>query len=1100
MTMPTDFKSRFLQAVEDDRGQFDFDRAVELAAEYLSETDGCKVYPILRKEAPYDMVGLLNGELRLYLFDNKASDRADERIDRNAFGEQAEPLYAFLRSTANKSEWEPEDEIEKIVYTAVRVLSGAEYRQIDIREVSLHFITLNESADLPNIRRAMRFGKLLAHLAVRSLADLTASSKDPVELLGEVIPRPVPEAHVPSEPDESAPLGEESADYQSFKDSILSRCEAKVSFSEAFRAVLKMTADVVRITENLPFAPTVLDKGPCDFLVETDRELRLYILDRQVFERDNETVKLADFRSFTTRLADLLRRFQQSDFRSAASDGSPLLFLSVLKALGGPGYQPKPLRIFLLSFNRMERTAEQGYQNCIGRLVVQICGRSLEAGWSDHAQELLKWLRQTQEGRNTEPYRPRGAVIKEIPSVGTGQAPGGMCPSCGYEAPLKGDDCMPVDPPKAPPIKTLVPANNARRQSTPSDAAYQDEGSASEFRRKLIEETRVGVPHEVLFETVKEILCDAGRYEEISDVCLADKYCTGRTIAIDGYSFDEENGVLSLILLDDGECSPEPAELLKTDFEALADKLLGFFELSWSGELLRRFVETDTQEGACAYSIRNSCQQDAVLRLELVVVTMGRNAMRKSAKPVGGQTHGIGWSAELIDYLTLYELSKADATPSIDFDQLSPGEPVPILQTVDETVGYSAYVGRIAASALVKIYDVFGQRVLSGNVRAFLSSTNKVNKGMLETIEKERDKFFAYNNGICVVAESIRKDNVSGMEVLKGAVDFQIVNGGQTTATLHYAATKKNLSLDGVYVQMKLSVMPRDMDADKRLLFVKNISKYANSQSKVQDSDLGANTLFQIAFKKASEHPSCMFRTLERPTPFYWYYERSRGSYRVESLKSPKLPGGIKFEDRYPRKCKFDKTDLAKWALSFAELPNVVSLGAQKCFLRFSRRIDELEREDPNLRFVSPEFVRHCLGKGVVFRFTDELIRDSQWYKESRSYKANLIAYALALLARMIRLQWGEDAALNFMSFAETQSVPPSLAPLIDECARLARRAFNDEERGWDDVGEWVKKAECWEMLKAYGKTLTTDQISALSPYVVRFSEPVTFPNDEEVK
>ena len=94
--------------------------------------------------------------------------------------------------------------------------------------------------------------------------------------------------------------------------------------------------------------------------------------------------------------------------------------------------------------------------------------------------------------------------------------------------------------------------------------------------------------------------------------------------------------------------------------------------------------------------------------------------------------------------------------------------------------------------------------------------------------------FLAYNNGISVTAESVdivRDEN--GKPSIRRIRDMQIVNGGQTTASIFNAHKdrKINADLSKVFVQMKLSVItsPEDMDE-----IVPRISAFANTQNKVQ--------------------------------------------------------------------------------------------------------------------------------------------------------------------------------------------------------------------------------------------------------------------------
>ena len=69
---------------------------------------------------------------------------------------------------------------------------------------------------------------------------------------------------------------------------------------------------------------------------------------------------------------------------------------------------------------------------------------------------------------------------------------------------------------------------------------------------------------------------------------------------------------------------------------------------------------------------------------------------------------------------------------------------------------YDAYLGIVPGKFLGEIYYDYGSRLLQGNVRAFLSFRGNVNKGIRSTIMKQPENFFTYNNGIAIVARSVR--------------------------------------------------------------------------------------------------------------------------------------------------------------------------------------------------------------------------------------------------------------------------------------------------------------------------------------------------------
>ena len=89
---------------------------------------------------------------------------------------------------------------------------------------------------------------------------------------------------------------------------------------------------------------------------------------------------------------------------------------------------------------------------------------------------------------------------------------------------------------------------------------------------------------------------------------------------------------------------------------------------------------------------------------------------------------------------------------------------------------------------LAKIYGLYGSKVLESNVRSYLQNRTKVNKKIKLTIEDEPEMFFAYNNGLTVTASDIKIDNNHRITSMR---NFQIVNGGQTTASILSASDNR---------------------------------------------------------------------------------------------------------------------------------------------------------------------------------------------------------------------------------------------------------------------------------------------------------------------
>ena len=126
-------------------------------------------------------------------------------------------------------------------------------------------------------------------------------------------------------------------------------------------------------------------------------------------------------------------------------------------------------------------------------------------------------------------------------------------------------------------------------------------------------------------------------------------------------------------------------------------------------------------------------------------------------------------------------------------------------------------------------------RVLFDNVRGFILQS-KYNKNIETTLDSEPTKFFFYNNGITIVAESISASEInSGKKVKLEISNFQVLNGGQTLRTIHnYNKKNKNNIVE------KLS----DAEVLVRMLNITDdalkgrIGEYTNSQNSINERDL----------------------------------------------------------------------------------------------------------------------------------------------------------------------------------------------------------------------------------------------------------------------
>ena len=374
---------------------------------------------------------------------------------------------------------------------------------------------------------------------------------------------------------------------------------------------------------------------------------------------------------------------------------------------------------------------------------------------------------------------------------------------------------------------------------------------------------------------------------------------------------------------------------------------------------------------------------------------------------------------------------------------------------------YSVYLAIISGELLAQLYDEFRDRLLEKNVRSFLQVKGAVNKGIRDTLRDEPDMFLAYNNGISVTAESVeivRDEN--GKPSIKSIRDMQIVNGGQTTASIFNARKDKkvNADLSKVFVQMKISVITSSDDMDD---IVPRISAFANTQNKVQIADFSANDPFHRRIEELS-------RTIWAPAqggllPQNWFYERARGQYADMLARESTTLRRKKYKEQHPL---FTKTDLAKYENTWDQLPFYVSEGAQKNFRRFTIRVSQRKGKRPD-----EQYYHNLIAKAILFRRTEKLVSQQQY----GGYRANIVTYTLAFLS------YKTAQRIDLERIWKEQSLSAALEKEIVGISKFIHQTIVNPPGG-ANVGEWCKKEECWKKIKEHeyeiSRQLTEELIS----------------------
>lgn len=369
------------------------------------------------------------------------------------------------------------------------------------------------------------------------------------------------------------------------------------------------------------------------------------------------------------------------------------------------------------------------------------------------------------------------------------------------------------------------------------------------------------------------------------------------------------------------------------------------------------------------------------------------------------------------------------------------GGPVPCLALSDGTGEYTAYLAFFPAPLLARIYGDYGPRLLEKNVRSYLQARGKVNKGIQTTIREAPQRFLAYNNGISATAESVSVTE-NGSSHLVRLRDFQIVNGGQTTASIYHAVRKEKADISKVTVQVKVTVVHR---AGQVAEFVPLISLYANSQNKVNTADFSANDVFHQKLESLS-------RTIWAPAadgmsrPTRWYYERARGSHLDDKARAGTPARQKAWLAEHPMAQKFTKTDVAKYEHVWDQLPHETGKGAEKNFVEWTLRRTRGGLAEPDDRFF-----RELVAKAILWRRAEKIVAGLKL----GGYRANVVAYSIAWLSRET------GGRLDLEGIWKKQALPREVEGALEIISKDTFRYLTTTAAG-RNVTEWAKKEDCW--------------------------------------
>lgn len=542
-------------------------------------------------------------------------------------------------------------------------------------------------------------------------------------------------------------------------------------------------------------------------------------------------------------------------------------------------------------------------------------------------------------------------------------------------------------------------------------------------------------------------------------------------IKINGYVINESGERLQIFLVDDSsiDLGMQQEELLisqKSYYEQQFNRAVKFVNKS-----IKKHLDDDIQDSSPVKALVNFLSSTPGLEqidvIEIFLVSTAVSVEKRGTEPqpkkiefdddaitvkysVGKETKSktIGIFKRLIDLNFIYSVLISQGNREVlvvDFEHLFPSE-IHLIKAADEK-HFESYLCVLPAALIAELYRKYSTRILEKNVRSFLQFKG-VNQGIRDTIKRSPELFIAFNNGMTITAVDSQIKEDQGKYVLKSLTDFQIVNGGQTTASIYFSK-KEGLDISKVRVMAKINVA-KNTDEEKLNEFISQISIYSNAQSKVSSTDLRSRNEQLVKLKAVSES------TLT-PTGRKWFFERFKGEFNTMIRKNPAAKTRINNE--YPKERRFSKEELAKYYMSWGEQPHMVKKGGEKIFRSFIETISGGEKG--KALTIDRDFYEETIARIMLFRTLEKQYGAGK--NSLGQLRSAVVPYSIAIIhryANSVKSNMVFDLAKIWKQEQFEESFLEMSYSLMDLMNNLIKKYALS-----DDLGEYSKKQELWDTI-----------------------------------
>lgn len=360
---------------------------------------------------------------------------------------------------------------------------------------------------------------------------------------------------------------------------------------------------------------------------------------------------------------------------------------------------------------------------------------------------------------------------------------------------------------------------------------------------------------------------------------------------------------------------------------------------------------------------------------------------------------------------------------------------------------FESYLCVLPATILADLYKRYSTRLLEKNVRSFLQFRG-VNLGMRKTLTKDPEKFIAFNNGLTITASNKDVDIINEKFYIKSLSDFQIVNGGQTTASIYFSK-KDGIDISKVKVMAKINVV-KDVSEEDLNELISNISEYSNSQSKVTNVDLRSRNPNLNKIKALSE-------SIITPTGRKWFFEKSKGEFNTK-LRIAGSSGKTRIEKEYPKEYRFTKEQLGKYYSAWGDEPYKVKKGGEAIFRKFLEDISS--QENSKKVNIDRNFYELLISKIILFKSL-EVIHGTR-NNAIGQLRSAVVPYTMSVLYSKTEGNKKNTNAFDLSKLWSKEGLEEDLSIYLKNLMISINDLIKKYSKS-DDLGEYSKKKELWD-------------------------------------